>query len=330
MLLAGQKVTPVSHMVIAHRDAAGRISRYSAVMRDISQLVESRQALQRETAILQSVVEAIPAMVTVFDAQFRYRMANSAFERWLRRPRGFSVGRPVSELLGREEFERNRPWAERALKGETVSYERHDSKSRRHRHVSITFVPLRLPGGAIDGVVSVAQDVTEHRDEEQRLLNLAEHDALTGVLNRAGFTSLLRRKVESDAASATALLYIDLDRFKPVNDTYGHPVGDDLLRAFATRLQRLVRPSDAVARLGGDEFAIVLTGVRERASAELVADKVVRAAQLPFEVGNLVLGVGASVGLAFDARDAGSPEAFIKRADEALYRAKGAGRGRWA
>src|SRR6476620_107993 len=126
----------------------------------------------------------------------------------------------------------------------------------------------------------MAQDITVHKREEVRLLQLAERDALTGVLNRQGFESYLSGSDDE----GLALLYIDLDRFKPVNDTHGHPVGDELLRAFADRLQRLVRPTDAVARLGGDECALVLSGVRERANADAVADKVVRAAQEPFQV----------------------------------------------
>jgi diguanylate cyclase (GGDEF)-like protein len=107
-------------------------------------------------------------------------------------------------------------------------------------------------------------------------------------------------------------------------------VGDQLLRQFAQRVQRLVRPTDAVARLGGDEFAVALPGVRQRENAEAVADKIVRAAQEPFEVGSLVLRVGASVGVAFKADEETGWQGLVERADNRLYQAKSEGRGRKA
>jgi diguanylate cyclase (GGDEF)-like protein len=176
----------------------------------------------------------------------------------------------------------------------------------------------------------VAQDVTPHRDAERRLLNLAEHDALTGVLNRAGFNAFTERLRPGTAGKGIGLLYVDLDHFKPINDTHGHAVGDQVLRQFANRLLRLVRPTDGVARLGGDEFAVVLVDLREHANAEGVADKIVEAASAPFEVGTLTLQIGASVGVAFGLKgDTGWAE-IIERADAALYRAKHQGRGRRA
>ena len=184
--------------------------------------------------------------------------------------------------------------------------------------------------GRVDGFVSVSQDITQHRQEAVRLLQLAERDSLTGLSNRAGFEKYLDAAVASGDAASLALLYIDLDHFKPVNDQHGHPVGDELLRLFARRLQRLVRPTDAVARLGGDEFAIVLSGMRERANVEAIADKIVEAAHAPFEVGELRLQIGASIGLAYDASEEGGLQAFIARADAMLYKAKAQGRGRRA
>lgn len=127
-----------------------------------------------------------------------------------------------------------------------------------------------------------------------------------------------------------ALLYIDLDHFKPVNDRHGHATGDRLLRQFADRIGELVRPSDAVARLGGDEFTIALRGVRQLSHAQTVADKVIIAAKQPFEVGALRLQIGASVGVAHRVDPAGDWHALLARADTALLRAKAEGRGRQA
>lgn len=125
-------------------------------------------------------------------------------------------------------------------------------------------------------------------------------------------------------------MYIDLDAFKPVNDTYGHPVGDQILQIFAKRLQRIVRPTDAVARLGGDEFAIALDAVRESANAHGVAENVLSAAAEPFQVGELRVSIGASVGVAFGEEEGLGWRDLGARADARLYEAKAAGKGRYA
>ena len=322
------QVIPVNKMVIAHRDPRGIVVRYSAVMRDISQAIANRNALKEQTATLEAVVEAIPAIVTVFDEQLRFRLVNHAFERWRGRGRGEVIGRRLADLFGAQEHERSFPWARRALAGETVSYETDYPDAAHHRHLSNSCVPLRLDDGSVVGVVAVAQDITLHREEERRLHNLAARDALTGILNRTGFDNYLENRSGTDRASI-ALLYIDLDRFKPVNDTYGHSVGDELLRQFAQRLQELVRPTDVVARLGGDEFAVLINDIRTKEAADMVAEKIVHAAQQPFLIETASIAIGASVGVAFGI-DADGLKGLVNRADAAVYRAKAAGRGRKA
>jgi diguanylate cyclase (GGDEF)-like protein len=219
----------------------------------------------------------------------------------------------------------------RALGGETVKFEKQYIDRDEARHLAITHIPLWLESGRIDGFVAVAQDITEHRQEEGRLLQLTQLDALTGLLNRAGFEQYVSDKLRrSEVARSLALLYIDLDHFKPVNDNHGHLVGDELLKQFAQRLKRTVRPTDAVARLGGDEFAIVMVEVRDSASAQAVATKVISAARVPFRVGAVTLHIGASVGVAFGVDPSGAWQDLVARADANLYRAKSMGRGRVA
>jgi diguanylate cyclase (GGDEF)-like protein len=218
---------------------------------------------------------------------------------------------------------------EKVLAGETLTFGKDFPQRVPASHVTIHFIPLFSGPGEVDGFVSMAQDVTSYHQEAGRLLELAQHDPLTGLLNRAGLQAYVEQKGLDQEGPLLALLYIDLDHFKPVNDQHGHAVGDQLLQAFGQRLQSLVRPSDAVARLGGDEFAVVLAGVRERGHAEVVARKVLDAAHTPFELGALRLSVGASAGLAFGTHAGKGWADLMARADEKLYAAKRAGRGRF-
>jgi diguanylate cyclase (GGDEF)-like protein/PAS domain S-box-containing protein len=296
---------------------------------ELEQQVEANfTQLARQTAMLNTIIEAIPAMVAVFDRDMRYLLVNKGFERWQGRGRTELIGRSANETMDPEEYELSRAWAERALAGETVSFEREYPGAVELRHVSLTYLPLRLDDDSIVGFFGVAQDITRHREENLRLMLLAERDALTGLLNRAGFEEFMETKVRRGEASALAVIYIDLDHFKPVNDTYGHSAGDKVLCEFALRLLHLVRPVDAVARLGGDEFAVVLSSVRCIEDAGKVAEEIVDMARQPFSLGETKVSIGASVGVACDA--GGGWKSLVESADAMAYRAKAAGRGGFA
>ena len=324
--VAGDRRLAVSQMVIAHRDAKERIFRYSSIMRDISSEKEVREQLAKRTAILKTVIEAIPAMVAVVGMDRRYRFVNSGFRSWYGGNNDQIVGLTIEEVLGRHDYQHTRKWVDKALMGESVSYQRQIDRASGTKHIAVSLIPLWLDASRLDGFISVAQDITEQKQEEVRLLQLSNRDAMTGLLNRTGFESFLTRSVDDGSGSSLALLYIDLDYFKAVNDTHGHPTGDQLLQAFAARLVSLVRPTDAVARLGGDQFAIVLVGARELANADRVAGKVVEAAGLPFAINGLQLQIGASVGIAFGVDNQVGWRDLIARADAKLYEAKSSGR----
>lgn len=327
--IAHQRVVPVSHMVIAHRDVQGRIQHYSAVMRDISDAAQARLALTKQTATLRSITEALPSLVAVVGADERYQFVNSAFERWHRVSRERIVGRTMQEFLGATEYAKTQPMIGKVLGGETLTFEKEFLQRVPASHVTIHFIPLWSQDGAVDGFVSMAQDVTSYRQEAGRLLELSQRDPLTSLLNRAGLEAYIAQKNFHHEGALWALLYIDLDHFKPVNDQHGHLVGDQLLQVFGQRLAALVRPADAVARLGGDEFAVVLAGVREPAHAEVVARKILEAAHTPFDLGALTLSVGASVGLALGIHATDTWQDLMARADEKLYLAKRSGRGQF-
>ena len=191
--------------------------------------------------------------------------------------------------------------------------------------------PIPDDQGVVSEWVGVLEDIHERRQAQARIAHMALHDALTGLANRALFGERLQDAIAACSDEAQrALLCLDLDLFKEVNDTHGHPIGDALLKAVAERLLANVRASDTVARLGGDEFAIIQTSAdsQPEAATEL-AERLVQALSTPFEVQGLRLVIGTSIGIALiDARSR-SAEQLMRQADLALYRAKQAGRGQF-
>ncbi len=173
------------------------------------------------------------------------------------------------------------------------------------------------------------QDVTERRATEARLHHLAHHDSLTNLPNR----SLLNDRLEQALARArrdgteVAVLCIDIDRFKDINDTYGHNIGDELLIEVANRLQAEVRGSDTVARLGGDEFAVIQFGLSQPRGANTLCHRLLKALTQPYELAGHSIPAGSSVGVAMFPADADKAESLLIKADMALYRAKADGRG---
>jgi diguanylate cyclase (GGDEF)-like protein len=184
--------------------------------------------------------------------------------------------------------------------------------------------------GAVVGSVLILTDIAERREAEARIRHMAHHDALTDLPNRVFFRdrlaqALARARREGEAV---AVLCLDLDRFKEVNDTLGHAAGDQLLEAVADRLRADVREADTIARLGGDEFAVVQTALTQPGGADALSRRIVEALSRPFDLGgNVLASVGASVGVALYPADGEDPDRLLRRADLALYRAKADGRG---
>ncbi len=321
------RLLPFSLMALAHRSAEGGAIRFSAVLRDISADVQVRLQTLRQNDILSAITQALPATVVIVDAGGRYCFVNAAFERAVGISAAQILGRTAVDVLGAEEVARRKPHMLKALAGEAVDFVLDYPSEQGTTYLALSCIPLKL-NGVMDGFVGISQDITDQRREQQRLAHLAERDPLTGLLNRAGFEQRVERQRWHSESNEQALLYIDLDHFKPVNDQFGHLAGDRLLQLFAHRLGDAVRSSDYVARLGGDEFAILLTGTCNIEAAEAVATKVLAAASEPFDVEGQTLRVSASVGVAVMAQADASLRELLARADRMLYQAKAAGRGR--
>jgi diguanylate cyclase (GGDEF)-like protein len=199
-----------------------------------------------------------------------------------------------------------------------------DPEAARARSLSWTFQPMA--GG---GAVVLLEDITERRNAEARICHLARYDELTALPNRVNFRDEIERllAVPRDTAQLSALLFIDLDQFKQVNDTLGHPCGDQLLCAVADRLREMLRPEDFVARFGGDEFVVFQQNIRSAEDAANLARRIVDRLSERYEIDNHLVEIGASIGIAMTSPAGISADTLLKNADMALYRAKADGRG---
>jgi diguanylate cyclase (GGDEF)-like protein len=192
------------------------------------------------------------------------------------------------------------------------------------RFILVTRQPM-----ADGGWLATHEDITERRRAEAEIVHLARHDALTGLPNRAEFNAKLQETCKRllRSGGTVTVMMIDLDRFKVVNDTFGHPTGDQLLIEVGRRLQSTVRETDAVARLGGDEFAIIQEGgADQREGAIALALRIINAISQPFDLNDNRTNLGTSVGIVLAPEHDISPEGLLKRADLALYDAKASGR----
>jgi diguanylate cyclase (GGDEF)-like protein len=240
------------------------------------------------------------------------------------------VGRTVREVRGESLYAQMREPIAAALRGETVSFEGESVVNGHHYHYQSTFVPDRDSDGRVQGLYALSFDISRLKEAEAALERLARIDSLTGVANRRQFEEQLAATLARSRrqGEGVALLAIDVDHFKAINDSHGHPAGDAVLVEVARRLLDSVRAGDLVARLGGDEF-MVLVGDPTADSAEAIARKVLLAMRAPVALGgNLEISISASVGVACSS-SAIDAQTLLLQVDRALYRAKGAGRDTW-
>ena len=201
-----------------------------------------------------------------------------------------------------------------------------DPKGKRY-YISLSATPRFNTDGDVIGYLGVGTNVTKRIEAQSRLRHMAEHDMLTGLSNRYAFQNRIDKNVgESEDDNNVALLAIDIDRFKTINDTYGHQVGDALLNLVAKRIKKTIRGNDWAARLGGDEFVVVSRNIPNPVDACLMAARLVTALSRPYQIGEIELNCTASVGVACAPLHAGSSQSLMKCADLALYQAKGDGR----
>lgn len=205
----------------------------------------------------------------------------------------------------------------------------HRDGSRRLMYWST--VPKLDAGGKVEHLLAVGMDVTEQRKEKHALENMAHRDALTDLHNRAYFERRLSEDIlrANQEETSLALLYVDLDGFKPVNDQHGHETGDSVLCEVAVRLRKGLRQNDIVCRIGGDEFAVILPGVSSSDDAGMIAEQMIVRLSQPYDIGGGTHNLGASIGIAFLSKDMQGSHDLVRKADSAMYRAKQSGKGRF-
>ncbi|MCQ4165583.1 PAS domain S-box protein [Tahibacter harae] len=309
----------------------GEITGYAGSIEDVTARHMVEEQLRRNEQRLRTIADALPAMIAYVDAAQRFQFVNSAYEHTYGGGRGRIVGRHARSVLGDAAYQRRLPFIEAGLRGQHVVFEDEEERDGGYTCLQITYIPQWDDDGRqVLGLHVMAQDITRQKIEERRWIQAAERDSLTGLTNRAGFLVRLERALarSRDQRSLLVVMYLDIDRFKQINDSHGHAVGDAVLKTFAQRLLAVLRPSDVVCRLGGDEFTIIIEGMRRPQYASAAAAKIVAAMRKPFLLPNdLTLAVSTSVGVAVTMNEADlSPAQLLERADAALYEAKSAGR----
>ncbi|MGL9616460.1 EAL domain-containing protein [Bradyrhizobium sp. U531] len=288
----------------------------------------SRSELGAQQMVLDTALENMSQGLCMFDADGKVILFNERYTAMLRRTDMALTGRRLVDVL-RDEQARGQWHGDAdeffarlvadAREGRTTT----DIVRRFGRAIRVVNQPMQ--GG---GWVATFEDITEWLEAQAKISHMARHDALTGLSNRVLFHEQLEQGLRrTGSGDQLAVLCLDLDHFKDINDSLGHPIGDALLKEVGRRLKAAVGEGDTVARLGGDEFAVVQIGRSEEAAARSLAGRLVEVTSAPYEIDDHQILIGVSIGISLAPQDGSNPDELLKNADLALYRAKADGRG---
>lgn len=331
---------------IPDRDAHGTVIGVFGMVLDQTAQHSAQERVEASERQLRAVTDSLPILISYIDAGEKLRFLNGTFRDWLGVDLQAAIGRPLIDVVGPEIYGQRRRQLQLALAGQRQEFDVESRTMAGRRHLHTVYTPDLREDGSTRGVFTVSMDVTRLKLVEEELRALSGVDTLTGLPNRRQLGERLDLALAHHQREQTplALMFLDIDHFKTINDSLGHAAGDGVLQQFAERLGGAVRDADTVARLGGDEFIVLLENVGSAHDAAQVADKILAAVRRPFETGNGALAVTTSVGIAVSlggarhgrphpggvgASAAVSREALMEAADRALYRAKQAGRDRY-
>ena len=302
------------------------------VIEDVTERHELEKERDRNRDFLDQIIENVPSVIYVKNASDRrYVLWNRAAERFWGKSRADVLGKTCYDVFSKEEAERLTLRDDQLLQRKEPVFDERQVRpaSGDERTIFSRRLPIQDNQGNPQYLLGVVEDVTERKNAEQRIAHLAHFDALTNLPNRV----LLREKLEQELSlvrrgGQLAVLYLDLDHFKSVNDTLGHSAGDELLKAVTERMRGCLHEADILARLGGDEFAIVQTGIEHPTDAAVLAQKLRDAVnQTSYDLHGHQVVVDISIGIALAPDDGTEVDELLKCADMALYGAKSEGRG---
>lgn len=331
------RASVVSHWVKSHPTIAGHqledLTRFheaidQAVAESLKQYVIAKDMKSR---LIDVILVASPEPICVVDIEGRFIYANQATVNLFVLDHTAIIGKSPFELgfSFASDFQRNleKVMADQSTyRGKFV----HTFASGQGERFEYLLAPVPDEHMHTEATVCIFRDVTEWALAEERMRHNAHHDHLTGLPNRRLFLDRLKQEVKHAKRNnlPLALLYMDLDGFKEVNDSLGHEAGDRLLIDASERLTACVREEDTVARLGGDEFTVILTGAKQRMDVEIVAQGIIDAISKPFQIENRFVQISISIGGTLYPHDASAPDALLKAADQAMYEAKRSGSNR--
>jgi diguanylate cyclase (GGDEF)-like protein/PAS domain S-box-containing protein len=317
------------HLVPEKDPGDNQLTGFYVMTFDVTALKEAQLQQERARRQLRAITDNLPVMISYIDAEHRLQFLNRTFEEWTGVAVSDALGKTLREAVGEQLYEQRRSALEQALRGERVLFEVVSNALGVRRVLQTAYIPDCPSAEVTAGVYTLTSDVTALRDAERKMAELALTDTLTGLANRRHFEQRLPEALSRAARTrkGTALMFLDVDHFKRINDSFGHAAGDAVLVTFAQRLAACTRSTDLVARLAGDEFVVVLEGLNDIDECHVIANKVNTAARglLRYESQNLQ--VTTSIGIAYLA--GGRPcraDVVLRHADEALYRTKERGR----
>jgi len=301
----------------------GFVSTYT----DITDRKHAENALRESEAELHLLIDNVPAMVLYLDPSLYCSFANKRYAEFFGMNATDLIGMHISEIVGDAAFITIQDYFNKALAGESCKYQRLvQLNSGDQRWIDANIVPYKPGQKRTTGIYITVLDITEQKQATEKIQYQAQHDPLTGLPNRLLLNEELTRMLESARCESTrlALVFLDLDRFKDVNDTLGHHAGDQILINVAKRMRRGLRDCDMVARIGGDEFTIILQDIRSREIINAIVNKVMKTITSPFQIKEYTknIFIGASIGIAIYPDDTQDLESLFRNADAAMYEAK--------
>jgi diguanylate cyclase (GGDEF)-like protein/PAS domain S-box-containing protein len=302
-----------------------------ATIEDITERRRLEQELDRNYTFLREIIDHIPTQITVKDARTRqYLLVNSVAERQFEMARGELIGKTAFDILTKEAAESVTADDDKALaSGDGWFRDEHpvDEDQKERRYITCRRINIRDQASEPRYLINLLEDVTERRKAAEKIAHLAHYDALTDLPNRVLFRERIERElVHARGGGQFALLYIDIDEFKGINDSLGHHVGDELLKTVASRIRACIKPDDLIARLGGDEFAVIQTAVTSTAEVVDFVTRLHETIRRPYQCLGHQLSTDASIGVALAPQDGTELDQLIKNADLAMYAAKAGGR----